>query len=135
MIRNPYNITLTSTKKNIFTIAITVVLVIIGFVLVINEGFGQTTDLAVVQEAGADTFQYNYVLYTFNFIFGIISAVIAVAMILIRRDRLGVITGLFLLLALLFVFVIGYKQTSGGIAGISKKENLTLPMILIEKLK
>lgn len=135
MIRNPYNITLASTKKNIFTVVLTVVLIIVGFVLMANEGFGKTTNLATVTESHVDGFQFTYVLYTINFVFAIITAFIAIAIIIARRDILGVVTGLILLLFLLLIFTVGYKNTSGGIAGISEKNNFTLPVMLIENIK
>lgn len=135
MIKNPYNITLASTKKNIFTIVLTVLLIVVGFVLMANEGFEQTTQLATITEDHVDGFQFNYILYTINFIFAVVTAFIAVGIILVRRDLLGAVTGIILLLFMLFILVIGYKNTSGGIAGTTQKENITFPVMLIENIK
>ena len=135
IVKNPYNITLKSTKRNILTILITVALMIIGFILMMNDGFGFKTDLAFRRDNFTDGFQFESFLYTMNFILAIIASVAAVLMIAIRRDLLGIVCGLILFAFVLFVLPVGYKHTTGGIAGVSEKESLTLPKILIENIK
>ena len=134
MIRNPYNITLKSTKRNIITIVVVILLLVAGFVLMNNHGFGYQTNLSMSKAAGTDEFIVESVLYIVNFAFALLTAVVAVMIIIFRRDLLGVISGIILFAFILFVFAIGSKNTSGGIAGVNKKENITLPTMLIEKI-
>ena len=108
---------------------------IIGFILMMNDGFGFKTDLAFRRDNFTDGFQFESFLYIMNFILAIIASVAAVLMIAIRRDLLGIVCGLILFAFVLFVLPVGYKHTTGGIAGVNEKENLTLPKILIENIK
>lgn len=134
MVKDPYNITLKSTKRNIITVAIAILLIVAGIVLMANNGFNKTMDLLVTKENVTDGLQFDYALYTINFALSILIIAVAIAMIMIRRDVLGTLTGLALLLFVLFFFTIGCKTTSGGIAGTTKKENVALPTIIIEKI-
>lgn len=135
IVKNPYNITLKSTKRNIITILATVVLIIFGFVLMMNDGFGFKTNLAFRRDNFTDGFQFESFLYTINFILAVVASVTAVLMIAIRRDLLGIICGFLLFVFVLFILPVGYKHTTGGIAGVDEKENLTLPKVLIENIK
>lgn len=134
MVKNPYNITLKSTKRNIFTIAIVIFILLTGFILMKNNGFGYQTNLSMSKAVDIDEFVVESVLYIVNFAFAILAAVIAVAIIIFRRDILGVVSGIILFAFILFIFTIGSKNTSGGITGVNKKESITLPTMLIEKI-
>ncbi len=134
MVKNPYDITLKSTKRNIITIVVVALILVAGFVLMNNNGFGYQANLSMTKSADADAFVVESVLYIVNFAFALLTAVVAVAIIIFRRDLLGVISGIILFTFILSVFTIGSKNTSGGIAGVNKKESITLPTMLIEKI-
>lgn len=134
MVRNPYNITLSSTKKTIFTILFVTAIIIAGFILSVNHGFNNTYPLAAHSSEYADGFSHETDLYVVNFIFALVVIIVALGIIVIRHDILGIISGLLLFLFIFFAFTVGCKYTSGGIAGVNKKEDMTLTVMLVDRI-
>lgn len=134
MIRNPYNITLSSTKRNIFTILLAVIIIIVGFLLMQLRGFDNTYTLSKIDSDITDGFSYQTDIYVVNFIFALIIIIVALAIILVRHDLLGIISGIALFAFIFFALVVGVKYTSGGIRGVHERENITLTTMLIQTL-
>ena len=134
MVKNPYNITLSSTKKKIFTIVFTILIIIAGFVLSVNHGFDNTYPLASHSSEYADGFSNELDLYVVNFVFALVVIIVALGIIVIRHDILGVLCGLVLFLFIFLAFTVGCKHTTGGIAGVNKKEDMTLTTMLVDRI-
>ena len=98
------------------------------------DGFDKTYVLSRAGADVADGFSTETNIYVINFIFGFIVIIAALAVILLRHDILGIISGVILLLFAFLVLTVGYNYTTGGIANVHKKNNLTFTTIVIDKI-
>lgn len=134
MIKDPYNITLTSTKKNIFTIILVAAIIFIGVLLMNFKGFNSNYLLSRADSDITDGFSYETYLYVANFVYALLMIIVALAIIVIRHDILGVISGLILFAFIFLALVVGVEYKSGGIAGVHESENITLTTMVVNEL-
>ena len=134
MLKNPYDITLSSTKKNIFTIILVAIIIVIGFLLMQFKGFGNTYLLSRADSGVVDGFSYEIYLYVANFVYALLMIIVALAIIVIRHDILGVISGLILFAFIFLALVVGVEYKSGGITGVHESENITLTTMVVNEL-
>lgn len=137
MVKNPYNITLSSTKKNLFMIFLVIIYIVVGFIFGSEKGFGQVYTMSSYDEyeqSGiVDGFSGRTDLYTINFIYALVGILIALGIIIIRHDVIGVISGIIMFGFIFFVLVVGASFRSGGIANIHEEEKVTLLTMLVKK--
>ena len=135
MVKNPYDITLKSTKRNIFTVLLVIAIIVAGIILTNNKGFDNTYILSRggSEYVTVDGPSKEVQLYVINFVFSLCTIIVALAVILIRRDALGIISGLLLFVFTFFILSVGNKITTNGVRGV-ENENLTLTTMLVDRI-
>lgn len=137
MVRNPYNKMLTSTKINLFTIFFTIVLIAFGFILMKNDGFGPEYVLYTDENTGvvADGYTEKTSIFTITFIYALVSIIIGIAVICIRHDALGVVSGLLILAFIFFLLTVGVTKTANGKPGkmVVNEEKFTLTTMVVNQ--
>ena len=128
MVKNPYNITLSSTKRNIAMIFFTIAIIGIGIFLMNSHGFN------------ANQISGNYdgnasrgIVYAVNLIFALSGIVLSIFIMLIRRDILGIICGFVLLIFFFFFMSIGYINNNSSNDDNHEYQDLTMFTMLTEK--
>lgn len=137
MVRNPYNKMLTSTKINLFTIFFTIILIGFGFLLMNKDGFGPEYVLYTDENTGvvADGYTEKTSIFTITFIYALVSIIISIAVICIRHDMLGVISGLLILAFTFFLLTVGVTKTADGTPGhmVINEEKFTLTTMVVNQ--
>lgn len=138
MVRNPYNKMLTSTKINIFTIVFTIVLIAFGFILMRNDGFGPEYVLYTDENTGVVSQGYTEKtsIYTITFIYALVSIIVGIAVICIRHDMLGVISGILILAFIFFLLTVGITRTvdPNSTKPVYNEERFTLTTMVVNQL-
>ncbi len=134
MVRDPFNITLKSTKRDIITVLLSIFIIGFGIFMMNQKGFGIESTIMDSNAPYVDGFHVTRVLYSANTVYAIIIFLVSLGMIIIRKDLLGVVCGVLLLIFLNFGMVIGYDHRSGGIVGINEEKNLTVLTLALETI-
>lgn len=102
-----------------------------------NDGFGPEYVLYTDENTGvvADGYTEKTSIFTITFIYALVSIIIGIAVICIRHDALGVVSGLLILAFIFFLLTVGVTKTASGKPGktVVNEEKFTLTTMVVNQ--